>query len=231
MKDFFYLENTKLQASIVYKNIPKYPYTKDQNTSTGSDEVNFESPFNNQSAHRNYMPLMELSSTFEKYEAGLKQQDLNCPLGVRLMLAQKQNYTVKTLTWGSYVRLKFMLNTKQTGYFYSDHTIIGGSPDVYCRIVNTNNIHERESFQAIFQIIPISEDLYGTPILFEDSKEIFIRLRHLLTGRYLQIGSEKLRCCLSESLDTFLTNVNIQMTGEASPKRSFYNSVILPEAT
>jgi len=219
LKDFFYLENSKLQAAIVYKNIPEFLPAKDKPTDNDSEEENQVDHVSPQKLQRNYMPIMELSSTFERFEAGLKQQDLNSPLAVRLILTQKQNYSSKTLLWGNYVRLKFMLTTKQTGYFYCDPTIIGGNPNVYCRIINANNPYEKESLQAIFQIVPISEDLYGTPILFEDSKEIFIRLRHVLTGRYLTIGSEQLKCCLSEPLDAFLEQTKPQK-GEESPKRS-----------
>ena len=167
--------------------------------------------------HRNYMPLLELSSTFDKFEAGLRKQDLTSPLSVQLVLSQKRAYSPKTLLWGDYVRLKFMLSSKQTGYFYCDHTIIGASPIVFCRIVNTNNQYERESFQAIFKIMPLSDDLYGTPVTFENSKEVFMRLRHLLTGRYLQINSANTKCSLSKSIDEYINNFDPIKDATPSP--------------
>jgi len=48
--------------------------------------------------------------------------------------------------YGDYVRLKFMLSNKKTGYFYSDPTIVGNTPYVFCRSVGTNISDEKESF-------------------------------------------------------------------------------------
>ena len=224
LKDQFYLENSKLDASIVYKSIPRFPprsdHPNDQMKGDRSPQFLQQSLMSSTNElNRNYMPILELSSTFDKFEAGLRKQDLTCPFSVQLILSQKQTYSPKTLLWGDYVRLKFMLSTKQTGYFYCDHTIIGASPNVFCRIVNTSNQHEKESFQAVFQIVPLSDDLYGTPVTFENSndlissltfennKKVCLRLRHLLTGRYMQIGSENTKCSLSETVDEFVSNV------------------------
>ena len=217
LKDLFFLENTKLQAAIVYKNIPEYPplesFERDGEQMTLLPEIGSK-PSNQENRMSEYqvscMPILEMTTTFSKYEAGLQQQqELNCPLGVKLLqmrsLIPGGVGMSKAILWGDYVRLKFMVDTKTTGYFYSDDSIIGDSPYVYCRTVRATLPFEKESFQGIFQLVPETEDMYGRPIRHGGTKSIVLRLKHLLTGRYLMIGSPDEKCLLSETLDEYLS--------------------------
>jgi len=82
---------------------------------------------------------------------------------------------------------------------------VGDSPFVYCRTVRAPIQYEKESFQGILQIVPVSEEKYGTPIKFENMKCVTLRLRHLLTGRYLMIGLPDEKCVLSDTLYEYLS--------------------------
>jgi len=216
LKDLFFLENTKLQASIVYKNLPEYPPSDSHEKDDESIVHDAVTPHNrnppNGSLNLPCVPLLELTSTFTKYEAGL-QQGSNLPLTAKPVYL-RNSQTIPSLTgsnkpilWGDYIRLKYMVDSRTAGYFYCDHTIVGDTPYVYFRTIGAPSQHEKDSFQGIFQLVPDNEDKYGTPIKFSDEnnkRSIPIRLRHMLTGRYFTIGQPESKCSLSDTLDEYL---------------------------
>lgn len=106
--------------------------------------------------------------------------------------------------YGDYVRVKHIKrNDKSTTQLISESNLCGFSPHLMLSNDKPAVYHEQYPSTSIFQVLPLTEGLFGHPVTFDkpDYGKTKFRLRHLTTDRYVKFDRDNHTMKLSVMLD------------------------------